>query len=285
MKKVFIITNQIKDSNKDTTRRISSYLEDRGVECVVRPDSEGGNGNYLFTDARQIPDDVDAALVIGGDGTLIQAARDIVDTDIPILGINMGKLGYLTEVDRDNLSQSLDRLIEGTYEIEERMMLEGRVHSNAGPDTTAIALNDIVITRRGPLRVVSYRISVNGEYLNSYEADGIIIATPTGSTGYSLSAGGPIISPKASMVAITPICPHTLNTRSIVLAAEDEISICVEGRRQDAVEEAAVSFDGVQPVNLTENDSIDVRMSPKKTRLIKISKDSFLQVLGRKMRS
>lgn len=286
MEKFYIIANSMKDINKDMTFKIQSYLTERGRQCLIKQEETVENSNnYHFTDPRLIPDDVDVILVIGGDGTMIQAARDVVDKKIPLLGINLGKLGYLAEIDKDNIYPALDRLLEGTYEIEERVMLEGTIYHKQKKMASAIALNDIVIGRRGVLRIVEYKIYVNDEYLNSYEADGIVVATPTGSTGYSMSAGGPIIAPQASMIVVTPICPHTLNNRSIVLGAQDKVTISIEARRQNYVEEASASFDGEQSVNLTQTDKIEIRMSSKKTKLVKISKDSFLQVLGKKMRS
>lgn len=286
MQKFFIIANQMKDVDEDMTRKIQSYLLEHGRECLIREECvKDRGGKYQFTDASKIPEDVDAILVIGGDGTLIQAARDVVDKKIPLLGINLGKLGYLAEVDKNNVYHALDMLLAGTYEIEERVMLEGSVYHEQDKLAEAIALNDIVISRRGVLRVLKYMIYVNDEYLNSYEADGIVVATPTGSTGYSMSAGGPIIAPKASMILITPICPHTLNSRSIVLSADDKITICVEERRGNAMEEAAASFDGEQSVELMGRARVEIRMSKKRTKLIKISKDSFLQVLSKKMRN
>ena len=206
----------------------------------------------------------------------------MVDCGIPILGINLGTLGYLAEIDRENITQALDCLLEDKFEIEERMMLEGICAGYAGQDKQT-ALNDIVITRSGPLRVVKYHVYVNDKYLASYKADGIIVATPTGSTGYSMSAGGPIVSPDAQSILITPICPHTLNRTSVVLSAEDKIGICIEGSGILGGAEAVASFDAAHGIELMAKEQIEIRRSEKKMQLIKISRDSFLQVLRRKM--
>lgn len=152
-------------------------------------------------------------------------ARDVVHKNIPLFGINLGTLGFLAEVDRQSVYPALQKLMEDDYEVEERMMLKGTVYRGEEVLGEDIALNDIVIGREGHLRVVSFKNYVNGEYLNSYNADGIIISTPTGSTGYSLSAGGPVVSPGASMMIMTPIAPHTMNTRSIIFPAEDVITV------------------------------------------------------------
>lgn len=178
---------------------------------------EGANH---YTNPELIPEGTQCILVLGGDGTLLQAARDVVYRKIPMLGINLGTLGFLAEVDRQSIHAALDKLIADDYEIEERMMLTGTVWHGDKIIGQDIALNDIVIGREGPLRVVRFKNYVNDVYLNSYNADGIIIATPTGSTGYSLSCGGPIVSPNAAMTLMTPIAPHTLNTRSIIFPEE-----------------------------------------------------------------
>ena len=165
----------------------------------------------------QIPEDTQCVLVIGGDGTLLQASRDLQEKNIPLLGINMGTLGYLAEVEESGVRDALDKLLADEYVVEERMMLEGAAFHNGKQILQDIALNDIVIGRQGRLRILDFRVYVNGEFLNASSADGIILSTPTGSTGYSLSVGGPIVSPEASLILISHIAPHTLNNRSIVL--------------------------------------------------------------------
>ena len=152
--------------------------------------------------------DCDMAIILGGDGTLLQAATDLGDKDIPFLGINLGTLGFLAEVNVSDIEDALDKLIAGEYEIENRMMLYGRSFSGEEEKDNARALNDIVITRKGSLEIINFNIYVNGQFLHKYHADGIIVATPTGSTGYNLSAGGPVVEPKANLILISPICPH-----------------------------------------------------------------------------
>lgn len=150
---------------------------------------------------------IHSALLYWGDGTLLQAARDVVHLDIPLLGINLGTLGFLAEVDKNSVYPALDRLLSDDYELEDRMMLEGKIYRGEELIGKDIALNDIVIGREGHLRVIRFKNYVNDAYMNSYNADGIIISTPTGSTGYSLSAGGPVVSPSASMMIMTPSLP------------------------------------------------------------------------------
>lgn len=225
MDKFYIITNSDKDKDFQITNEIVSYLKKNGKKCQVQQAERKLEGAYHYTNPELIPEGTQCILVLGGDGTLLQAARDVVYRKIPMLGINLGTLGFLAEVDRQSIHAALDKLIADDYEIEERMMLTGTVWHGDKIIGQDIALNDIVIGREGPLRVVRFKNYVNDVYLNSYNADGIIIATPTGSTGYSLSCGGPIVSPNAAMTLMTPIAPHTLNTRSIIFPEEDVITV------------------------------------------------------------
>lgn len=237
-----------------------------------------------YTDADWIPEGTQCILVLGGDGTLIQAARDTVNRRIPLLGVNLGNLGYLAEIEKAGVLDAMDSLMADDYTLEPRMMLEGLVCRKREGTVRNLAFNDIVVNRAGALRVIDYEIYVNGEFLNRYSADGIIVSTPTGSTGYSLSAGGPIVSPMASMIVVTPICPHTLTARSIVLSGEDQVTIRLgAGRRVDR-EEAFATFDGEVSVPIATGDYVEIQKSEKTAELLKISKISFLEVLRNKMR-
>lgn len=284
MDRFYIITNSDKDPKQEITRSIADYLAKHKKECRIQHACRGSEGNYHYTDPEVIPDETECIIVLGGDGTLLQAARDVVHKEIPLLGINLGNLGYLAEVDIQSIYPALDQLMSGDYEVEERMMLKGSVYRGQELIGEGIALNDIVIGRDGHLRVVRFKNYVNDEYLNSYNADGIIVATPTGSTGYSLSAGGPIVSPNAAMMIMTPIAPHTLNTRSIIFPAGDVI--CVEigkGRHVDC-EKGIASFDGDTFIPMITGDCIEIRQAKVKTKILKLNHLSFVEVLRRKMR-
>lgn len=286
MDSFYVITNQEKDENLVTTHRVQEYLKKHGKRCQVREfqDPKAHQAHRGYTNAEMIPADTDCILVLGGDGTLIQAARDTLERQIPLLGINLGTLGYLAEIEKNNLEYALEQLLAGRYHIEARMMLRGRVFKDGTLTAEDAALNDIVISRYGSLRVIQYLLYVNDSYLNAYSADGVIVATPTGSTGYSLSAGGPIVSPSASMTILTPICPHTLNTRSIVLSDSDRIQIRIGAGRQGNKEEAFVTFDGGHSAVLREGDYVEIEKAKQVTKILKISNISFLEVLRGKMR-
>lgn len=285
MKKFYIVTNRTKDPDMETTNYICEFIKEHGGEAVIVQEDvfkatskESSEYNPLH-----IPEDTDCVLVLGGDGTLLQTARSIRQLSIPLLGINLGTLGYLAEVEKSGITEALVHLLEDDYEIEERMMLLGTVFREDEEIATAHALNDVVVNRFGPLMVLSFEVSVNGQKLNHYQADGMIVSTPTGSTGYNLSAGGPIALPGSTLMIMTPICPHTLNTRSIVLSADDTIEIRIGKGRNEGIQEAEINFDGGLTRRLVTGDRIVVRRSGQTTKLIHLSKVSFLETLHKKM--
>lgn len=283
MKKFYIITNQIKDEDLKLTENMVSYLEKHGRQCQVQQAERKLEGPYHYTNPDLIPEGTECIIVLGGDGTLLQAARDVVHRGIPLLGLNLGNLGFLAEVDRHSVYPALDQLMADDYKVEERMMLSGAVYRGEEMVGRDLALNDIVICREGPLRVVRFKNYVNNEYLNSYNADGIIISTPTGSTGYSLSCGGPIVSPSASMTLMTPIAAHALNSRSIIFPAEDVITVELgEGRRQSE-EQGIASFDGDTEIPMVTGDRIVIQRASVSTRILKLNHLSFVEVLRQKM--
>ena len=284
MEHFYIIANSEKPESVTLRDKIVGYLNRRGKTCSYQENAQPSeNHAYSFTDPARVPEDIDAVLVLGGDGTVIQAARDLARRDVPFLGINVGTLGYLTEVEASEYGQALDTLIRGEYYLEKRMMLCGEVFTEEGKTYAGKALNDIVISRQGVLRVVNYQIFVNGRYLNSYNADGMIISTPTGSTGYNLSAGGPIVEPGAEMLLITPICPHTLNARSIVLSGHDQVEIVIGPGRKMEKDRAVATFDGDTEIGLVSGERVKIRRSIHATKLIKLNDQSFLEVLSRKL--
>ena len=274
LKKFWIVTNDGKDTNHAVTEKVKELLEIAGRSCILcEKDAEK---NII---RERIPDMIDCAIVIGGDGSLIEVARTLWKRDVPILGINMGTLGYLTEVEVSNLAEDITQMLKGDYLYEERMMLEG-MFPNGKKD---VALNDIVVSRKGD-DIIYFKLFVNGELLNSYEADGIIISTPTGSTAYNMSAGGPIVEPTASLTVITPICSHALNTRSIVLSSDDEIVIEIGEGRRGNIEKVLVTFDGATSVPLETGDRLTICKAKESTKIMKINKISFLEILRRKMK-
>lgn len=283
MEHIFVITNQHKDPGLSVTGQIEEFLKKNGKRCTVQAKKCGVSDSGNDAERSPIPADVDCVLVLGGDGTMLQAARDTMDRNLPLLGINLGTLGYLAEVEKGNLETALTRVLAEQFTIEERMMLSGRVQKNGQWMEEECALNDIALTRKGSLQIIHFDITVNGQFLREYGADGILVATPTGSTGYNLSAGGPIVEPVARILLMTPICPHTMHSRSIVLSSEDEIGISVGADREGREQVVEVAFDGGHHVELTTGDQIMIRRSGKVTRIIRLNEESFLEILHKKM--
>lgn len=275
MEHILIVTNDGKDKDHSVTRQIKKIIENNGRKCTLcRKDEK----KKIIEES--IPDDIDCVIVIGGDGSFIEVARIMHDRDIPMLGVNMGTLGYLTEVELDDLDESLGKMLRGEYTLESRMMLQASFKD----EVSDVALNDIVVSRKGGIRIIHFRIWVNKELLNCYEADGIIISTPTGSTAYNLSAGGPIVEPTASLLVVTPICSHALNTSSVILSSEDEIEIEIGEGRNGTQEEVLVSFDGAQMLTMCTGDRITIKRSETTTEILRLNKVSFLETMRRKMK-
>ena len=280
MKYFYMIVNHSKKKAEYGAELIRDYLEGRGCECVVWDASDtdacrSRRPQFRYTDREAVPGWIECAIVLGGDGTLIQAARDLAGSNIPLLGVNMGTLGYLAQIGREeDILPALDELIADHYGLEQRIMLKGTVISDGRVIAEDIALNDIVLSRMG-LNMLRFNLSIDGEFLNDYSADGIIAATPTGSTAYNLSAGGPIAVPDSEMILLTPICPHTLNSRSVVIELE------ITGRGETG---KFLSFDGDTQVNLKNGDLVRIERSETVTTLIRLKKVSFLENLRDRMK-
>ncbi len=284
MNTFYVISNTQKDPELRNAKIIQEFIRKKGKKCHIQTTkSNGVQEHYRYTDPGGIPEDVECVLVLGGDGTLLQAARDLVDRGLPLLGINMGTLGYLAEIDRKNIRPALEKLIREEYSVEHRMMITGTAYHQKRKLLEDIALNDIVITRGGRMRVVDFQVLVDGEFLCGYSADGIIVSTPTGSTGYNLSAGGPIVSPEASLMVLTAVAPHTLNARPIVLPEDVEITIQMGTAHGADADGAVATFDGDTMVRLNAGDKIVITKSQRKAALVKTKQTSFLEILREKM--
>ena len=275
MKRFCLFINKKKEKAEETAAFVREYLLSHSAETVM--DSEDLFPEELYG--------IDCVISLGGDGTIIRAARRIAGTGIPIIGINIGHLGYLTAVsDREEIPGMLNALLSGNYSIEERMMLEGTImHENPGmpaEPNSHLALNEVVLFRSPSGAASHFRVLVNGAFLNEYKADGIIISTPTGSTAYNLSAGGPIVDPAARMTILTPICAHALNRSSIVLRAEDTIEVVVSSD-QEGIQ--SVSFDGAVTKELRAGSRVRVTGSDLRTPLIRLSGGTFFTQLRSKM--
>lgn len=275
MKKVCVIANAGKEAAAERAEQVRTFFQDKGITCVVLLDDFSEQTSYETV----LQEDIECAVVLGGDGTLIHAASKLAEKKIPVFGINMGNLGFLTNADSGKARAALEALVAGEYRVEERMMLEASVEGKA----FGTALNDVVITRNGFSRIISVSIFVNGKPVCNYRGDGVIVATPTGSTGYNLSAGGPVVAPTTELFLITPICPHSLSARSILLSGEDELHLVVREEKKTQDEEAIITLDGQRAKDLAAEDTIVIRKSDKKAYFIQLNNHSFFDALHRKL--
>lgn len=283
MKNFYIIANSSKNGIEDIVAKVCEYILSKGGKAVVDDPLENTE-NIGHTDIAKVPDDTECIVVLGGDGTLLRAANDLADSKVPFLGINVGTLGFLAAVDKKDVFSAIDSVICGDFIVENRMMIFGDVKKDGMIVEEPRALNEVVFTGVKPMQLLNLSVYVNGKLLHKYYADGLIISTPTGSTGYNLSAGGPIINPTALTMIMTPICPHSMHNRSIVFSAEDVLRIDVDCDRYGENQELLVLFDGLHPVRLNSGDSVIVRKSEKSTKIIKINEESFFETLHNKLK-
>jgi NAD+ kinase len=267
MKKIGIYPNTSKGAALASAKDLMAFVEVLGIEC------------YIITSDEPITD-VDFLVVLGGDGTMLRAARQTAMNEIPLLGINIGKLGYLTDVEPDGAKDAIFSVISGDYKTEKRMMLQAVIDDDAAR-APLLALNDFCITRGAYVRLLEFEIWVNGEYIETLSADGLIICTPTGSTAYNLSAGGPILIPDAEMIAVTPICPHALHARPFVLSSKDEVVVKVAIANEKTLSNI-VYVDGVV-FETHLRSKVAVKRSEHTATIIKTSSKGFYDVLRRKM--
>lgn len=274
MKKVVLIPNTVKDKDFFVTKKVIKSLE-KYVDVSV----EGGlSGNlpqkYISDNAYS---DADCAIVIGGDGTILQAASKCAKSNIPILGINLGRIGFMTEVETDEVEYAIKALISGEFTTEERMMLKVSF-SKSGKEYHA--LNDAVISKTDNSKLINMELYSAGDLINRYVADGLIISTPTGSTGYSLSAGGPVINPLMELFLATPMCPHMLTARPAVMPASDVLRVVLDADNENC---ALVTLDGEIAGKIEDSDEVIITKSEYKTKIIKIKKQSFYNVFTGKL--
>jgi NAD+ kinase len=256
------------------------WLTQRGLEVnfqdnYSRLEGDGARSSPL----ESVADDVDIVLVLGGDGTLLAAARLLEEVDIPILGINLGSMGFLTEVSLDDIYVNLEKVIEEDFFIEERMRLKAGLMRGKDLIAEFMVLNDVVINKGALARIIDMETLVDGESVTTFNADGLIISTPTGSTAYSLAAGGPIVEPNLDIIIISPICPHTLTNRPLVVSGGSEVEVVLvsdSGR-------VYLTLDGQEGLGLEEGDRIRIKASERRVRLIRTGHKSFFEVLRTKL--
>ncbi|MBP7401882.1 MAG: NAD(+)/NADH kinase [Clostridia bacterium] len=270
--KIGIVSNPIKDSNFATAIRAAGIIRSLGAMPVVDADDALSSNVVSAHAIRGDLRSCDLILCLGGDGTFLSVVQSHHAQGIPIIGVNLGSLGFLAEIQPEDLEDGIKTLVEGRYRIEERMLLQASFLDASGMvRATRSALNDVVVSRGGISRILTTVLSIGGHPVERIPGDGIIVSTPTGSTGYSLSAGGPIIQPDLSLMLVTPICPHTLHNRSYVVSSDSEVGIGI----LDYPFSPVVSIDGRPVGTLSASDRILVRKAPNTMKLAKIDSADF----------
>lgn len=278
MKNITIIPNPTKDGELKVTRRLIELLSGR-AELIMEERYASLGSDVHYRKNAELYTSSDCAIVIGGDGTILQAAEPCARLGIPIMGINMGTVGFMTELEVSAMEEGIDALLEGRYTTQKRMMMRVDIEKQNGTRTQLHVLNDIVISKKDAA-MISAELYSNGEKINEYIADGLILSTPTGSTGYSLSAGGPVADPTMELFIATPICAHMLSSRPALIGADKEIKIVLTGR--GAAEAFAVA-DGEVRNEISAGDCISATKSAYTADIIKIFKQSFYDIMKSKL--
>lgn len=280
MKKIGLIANINKDNIQTVVSEIIALLNQRGAEVLMPPGTiDSFNSINSDMSVNEMLNLVQCFMVLGGDGTILSSARIGARAGIPVLGINMGRLGFLSELDIPDVASGFDSLFRGDYYIDERMMLYARVIRDSRVLEEFTCLNDAVITKGAFARLIRLETRVNGEEVGTYPADGIIVASPTGSTAYSLSAGGPVVTPNLDLMLITPICPHALWARPMVIAPSSIVEVKVLSDRAEIM----LTVDGQHGLRLKQNDIVFIGSSPLKAKFLRLKQRSFFNVLRKKL--
>ncbi len=281
MKNFLILTKEDTDRMKSFLEEIIQFLVDNGADGQYDVLKKEDASKQIY-----VPERYDCILTVGGDGTMIRAAVRTIESGLPLIGINKGHLGYLCDLDENTYQDALKRLINDDFDLEERMLLEGRVVSADGTPVSdeIVAINDIVISSHNGLQVVHLSVDVNGEELTSFNGDGIIFATPTGSTAYNLSASGPIVDPQTSLILMTPLNAHVVGMRSIVLDDTAQVRAHVKRRNQEELN-AVAAFDGTTAITLHDGDSLEVQRSTRTVKFIRLSRINFLDRIRSKLQA
>lgn len=258
------------------------FLEDRNLQVILDADSaklsSSANGSIMAR--REFATACDLVIVVGGDGTMLNASRSVAGSEVPLLGVNLGRLGFLADVSPDRMADELDRILNGQFVEEERTLLRASVFRNGNCIFESHALNDVVVHKRDIARMIELEVQIDGKLLNNQRSDGLIVATPTGSTAYALSGGGPLLNPSLNAFVLVPICPHTLNNRPFVFddGSNIEIVVCNSGRN-----EAQVTCDGQVNFSLEADDRVHIERNPTRLRLIHPAEYDYFEILRAKM--
>jgi len=279
IRKIGIVANPAKEKSPEYAIRLKNWILQRGVDVFFHKLIAEKIGNVPGFETEELASMVDLLAVFGGDGTLLRTARAVREHPVPIVGINLGQFGYLTEVNLNEMIDAFEVILQGKYQTERRMMLDVSVQAEGEPVQVRTVLNDVVINRGNLSRIVDLETSVDDCYLTTFKADGLIVSTPTGSTAYSLSAGGPIVFPQQDCIIINPICPHTLTNRPIILPGSARIKVTLWSKEAGAT----LTFDGQVSVHLKSGDAMTITKSSYETILVCSPHRDYLEILRTKL--
>lgn len=280
MKAIGILTKPKFPDVKHILKDLVAWLRERHKEVILDEATAALIDERASHQKTHIVSLADMVLVLGGDGTMLSAARLVEERSVPILGVNMGGLGFLTEASLDQLYPSLERVFANDFVLDERLMLRARLHRHGKHAAHATVLNDVVVSKGTLARMIETRIAIEGQFVTNLRGDGLIVSTPTGSTAYSLSAGGPIMTPGVRSLILTPICPHTLTHRPLLVPSEVTIEVTLTGKDEGAM----VTFDGQVGVAMTQGDTVAIKASEHRTQLIRFPDRTYYEVLRRKLK-
>lgn len=279
MKNIGVVVNKDRDEGYTHTKNLVEALYDKGFTPIVSPEVKPYAGPHAVA-SDNIYKEADFIICVGGDGTFLSAARAAYEYRLPVLGINRGAVGFLAEVETNDIRLAVERMARGEITVQSRMVLDARVIRD---DTTVfrdIAINDAVVSRIAFSRILRLRVNMNGRYVDSFPGDGIIVSTPTGSTAYSLSAGGPIVQPEMRLMVLTPICPHTLYSRSLIAAEDRVIHITMDDA---GMNQAMLTVDGRKGLELVPGDLVEIRTATQDALFASVSQVNFFDVLRAKI--
>lgn len=280
MKKVLLNPNPLRDIGFECTKKVVKFFQDNGVKTYISDKIDGANTTGAETaDFESVAKEADMIISFGGDGTLLHTANQVSHLGVPVLGINIGRIGYMAELESNEL-EYLKNVLVGNYSVEERMMIDVSVQRSGKTVYKKTGLNDAVILKTGIIMTIDMDIYADNMFISHYSGDGVIVATPTGSTAYSMSAGGPIIDPKSKNITITPVCTHALTAKPIVLSFKRIINVVPQNPQNAAI---AVSVDGDPGFELMHGDTLTIKTSDKVTKLIHVKNTNFYDVLYEKL--
>jgi NAD+ kinase len=265
---------------KEEAHKLEQWLQEREITVFSEEMGARATTDACFEEPSYVPREVQFVIVLGGDGTLLGAARRVARYGVPILGVNLGGLGFLTEIPLKNLYPAVELMLEGRLEVETRLMLEAVVMREGKETCRFLVLNDVVINKGALARIIDLDVFINDQFLTTFRADGLIVSTPTGSTAYNLSAGGPILYPTMSSFILTPICPFTLTNRPILLPDSHIVSITLSKRGEERV---SLTFDGQVGFDLFQGDKVLIQKAVEKLKLIKSPDQSYFEILREKL--